>query len=54
MLTRCEVKLVCMCVLRVATIRGAACVNIGFSDDGTPVLSEHIGDGALIVLFISA
>lgn len=33
---------VCVCVLRVGLIRGAACVNKGFPVDGTPAMPKHV------------
>jgi hypothetical protein len=41
-LTRYEVKLVCMCVLHVGPFRGAACDNIGFPDDGRPGVPKYL------------
>jgi hypothetical protein len=38
----CVCVCVCVCVLRVGPIRGVACVNIGFRDDGTPGVPKHI------------
>ena len=42
MITCHEVKMVCMCLLRVGPIRGAACVNVGFPDNGTTVVPKHV------------